>query len=105
MTTLLTSLGLGLGAGVNAYATLLVFGLMSRWKPGLFDRDLSEFFSSTPVLITVGVLYVIEFLADKIPAVDHVWDAVHTFVRPVAGALVGWAATANEMPKGVVILA
>lgn len=105
MTALLTSLGLGLGAGVNAYATLLVFGLISRWKPGLFDRQLAEFFSSTPVLIAVGVLYAIEFLADKIPAVDHVWDMVHTFIRPAAGALVGWAATANELPQGAVILA
>ena len=105
MTGILTSLGLGLGAGVNAYATLLVFGLLSRWKPGLFDRQLAEFFSSTPVLITVGVLYAIEFLADKIPAVDHVWDVVHTFIRPAAGALVGWAATANELPQGAVILA
>jgi len=105
MTALLTSLGLGLGAGVNAYATLLVFGLISRWKPGLFDRQLAEFFSSTPVLITVGVLYAIEFVADKVPAVDHVWDMVHTFVRPAAGALVGWAATANELPQGAVILA
>ncbi|MGH6692806.1 MAG: DUF4126 domain-containing protein, partial [Gammaproteobacteria bacterium] len=86
MSSLLTSIGLGLGAGVNAYATLLVFGLLSRWKPGMFDRELAEFFSSTPVLITVAVLYVIEFLADKIPVVDHAWDAVHTFVRPAAGA-------------------
>lgn len=101
----LTAVGLGLGAGVNAYATLLVFGLLSRWKPTLFEGELAQFFSSTPVLITVGVLYVIEFVADKIPTVDHVWDAVHTFVRPAAGALVGWAATANEMPQGLVILA
>ena len=105
MSSLLTAVGLGMGAGVNAYATLLVFGLMSRWKPGLFDRELSDFFAQTPVLITIGVLYLVEFLADKIPAVDHVWDAVHTFVRPAAGALVGWAAVAAELPKGMVVLA
>lgn len=105
MTSLLTSLGLGLGAGVNAYATLLVFGLLSRWKPTMFEGDLASFFSSTPVLITVGVLYAIEFLADKIPAVDHVWDAIHTFVRPAAGALVGWAASSEALPQGALILA
>jgi hypothetical protein len=105
MTSLLTSLGLGLGAGVNAYATMLVFGLLARWRPGSFHGDLAEFFSSTPVLIAVGVLYVIEFLADKIPAVDHAWDAVHTFVRPAAGALIGWAAASNDMPRGWVMLA
>ncbi|HUP49044.1 MAG TPA: DUF4126 domain-containing protein [Thermoanaerobaculia bacterium] len=105
MTSILTAVGLGLGAGVNAYATLLVFGLLSRWQPGLFEGELSAFFSSTPVLITLGVLYAIEFIADKIPAVDHVWDAAHTFIRPVAGALVGWAAVSNQLPKGAVVLA
>jgi hypothetical protein len=105
MTSLLTSVGLGLGAGVNAYATMLVFGLLARWRPTMFTGDLAAFFSSTPVLITVGVLYVVEFLADKIPAVDHVWDAIHTFVRPAAGALVGWAAASQEMPQGFVMIA
>ncbi len=105
MTSLLTAVGLGLGAGVNAYATMLVFGLLSRWRPGMFEGELAEFFSSTPVLIAVGVLYVVEFLADKFPAIDHAWDAIHTFVRPAAGALVGWAAASNEMPQGMVMLA
>lgn len=100
-----TAVGLGLGAGVNAYATLLVFGLLARWKPGMFPSDLANFFSSTPVLIVVGVLYLIEFLADKVPAIDHAWDIIHTFIRPAAGALVGWAATAHDVPKGVVIIA
>ena len=105
MSTLMTAVGLGLGAGVNAYATLLVFGLISRWRPGMFDGDLATFFSSTPVLIGLGVLYAIEFIADKVPAVDHVWDVIHTFVRPAAGALVGWAATSNQLPQGAVVLA
>ncbi len=105
MTNFFTAIGLGLGAGVNAYATLLVFGLLARWKPGMFPSELAGFFSSTPVLIVVGVLYLIEFLADKIPAIDHAWDIVHTFIRPAAGALVGWAATAHDVPKGVVIIA
>lgn len=105
MTNLFTAVGLGLGAGVNAYATLLVFGLLSRWKPHMFPSDLASFFSSTPVLIVVGVLYCIEFLADKVPAIDHAWDVIHTFVRPAAGALVGWAATSKDVPKGMVILA
>jgi hypothetical protein len=105
MTSLLTSIGLGVGAGVNAYATLLVFGLLSRLRPGMFEGEMATFFASTPVLIGLGVLYTIEFLADKIPALDHIWDVVHTFIRPAAGALVAWAATAHELPKGWVILA
>jgi hypothetical protein len=105
MSKLLTAIGLGLGAGVNAYATLLVFGLLTRWRPTLFEGELATFFSSTPVLIGLAVLYAIEFIADKVPAVDHVWDAIHTFVRPAAGALVGWAASSNQLPQGAVVLA
>jgi hypothetical protein len=103
--SLLTSIGLGIGAGVNAYATLLVFGLLARWQPAMFHDELATFFASTPVLIVVGVLYVIEFVADKIPVVDHVWDIVHTFVRPAAGALVAWAAVSDRIPHGAVIVA
>jgi hypothetical protein len=105
ITSLLTSVGLGLGSGINAYATLLVFGLLARWQPSMFHDDLAHFFSSTPVLIAVGVLYALEFIADKIPAVDHVWDAIHTFIRPAAGALVAWAAVADRLPHGAVVLA
>jgi hypothetical protein len=103
--SLLTSAGLGLGAGINAYATLLVFGFMARWQPSIFHDDLARFFASTPVLIVVGVLYLIEFLADKVPTVDHVWDIIHTFIRPAAGALVAWAAVSDKIPHGAVILA
>lgn len=105
MSNLLTAVGLGLGAGVNAYATLLVFGLLARWKPLMFKSEMAAFFSSTPVLIVVAVLYFVEFLADKVPAIDHAWDVIHTFVRPAAGALVGWAATSQDVPKGAVIIA
>lgn len=105
LTSILTSAGLGLGAGINAYATLLVFGLLARLRPLTFDGDLAQFFSSTPVLIVVGLLYVIEFLADKIPTVDHIWDVVHTFVRPAAGALAAWGAVSGDVPQGALILA
>lgn len=105
MSNLFTALGLGLGAGINSYATLLVFGLLARWRPLMFKSELASFFSSTPVLIAVAVLYAIEFLADKVPAIDHAWDVIHTFIRPAAGALVGWAATSQDVPKGFVIIA
>jgi len=102
---LLTSAGLGLGAGINAYATLLVFGLVARWQPGIFHDELARFFASTPVLLVVVVLYLVEFAADKVPTVDHVWDVIHTLIRPVAGALVAWAAVSDRIPHGAVILA
>jgi hypothetical protein len=105
ISSLLTSAGLGIGAGINAYATLLVFGFLARWQPGLFNDDLARFFASTPVLIVVGALYLIEFVADKIPTVDHIWDVVHTIIRPAAGAFVAYAAVSNHIPHGAVILA
>ena len=71
----------------------------------MFPSEMANFFASTPVLIVVAVLYLVEFLADKVPAIDHAWDVIHTFVRPAAGALVGWAATSQDVPKGVVIIA
>ena len=103
--SLLTSAGLGLGAGINAYATLLVFGLVSRWQPALFHDELARFFGSTPVLIVIAILYLVEFAADKVPAVDHVWDVIHTLIRPAAGALVAWAAVSDRIPHGAVIVA
>ena len=105
LASLLTSAGLGLGAGINAYATLLVFGLLARWQPAMFQDDMARFFATTPVLIVVGVLYLIEFLADKVPTVDHVWDLIHTLIRPAAGALVAWSAVSDRIPHGAVILA
>lgn len=105
LSTLLTSAGLGLGAGINAYATLLVFGGLGRLYPNLFDGEMARFFSSTPVLITMAILYTIEFVADKVPAVDHVWDVIHTFIRPLAGGLVAFASVTDTIPKPIVILA
>jgi hypothetical protein len=105
ISSLLTSAGLGLGAGINAYATLLVFGIVARWQPVIFHDDLARFFATTPVLIVVGILYLIEFVADKVPTVDHVWDIIHTLIRPIAGALVAWAAVSDKIPHGAVILA
>ena len=102
---IITAGGLGVGAGVNAYATFLVFGLLARFYPGLFQGDLAAFFASTPVLIVVAILYGVEFLADKFPALDHAWDAVHTIIRPLAGALVALASATPDMPKPVLAIA
>lgn len=105
LSSLATSFGLGIGAGVNAYATFLVFGLLSRFYPALFHGELPVFFAQTPVLIVLGLLYAIEFFADKIPTIDHVWDVIHTFIRPLAGALLAVATASGNMPKGLVVFA
>src|SRR5258708_26771410 len=85
---------------------MLVCGLLARLCPMVFTGELAHFFASTPVLTIVAVLYIIEFVADKVPTVDHVWDIIHTLIRPAAGAVVAWAAVARGgIPHGVVILA
>jgi hypothetical protein len=76
----------GWTSGINAYATVLFLGLLGRFAgvegiPGGLQR--------TDVLIVAGVLTVVEFVADKIPYIDSIWDGVSTIVRPIAGAVVG----------------
>ena len=94
ITLLGTTLGLGFTAGLNLYATILATGIAMRlgWLalPAPFEglRVLSD----PVVLVVAGVLYVVEFIADKVPLVEHAWDAVHTVVRPIGGVWIAWAA-------------
>lgn len=95
MEALLAILPLSLSSGINLYLTLFGIGLATRLGyidtlPGLGAL------STTPVLIVTGVLFLLEFFADKIPYVDSVWDFFHTFVRPM-GALV---LALNLVPEG-----
>jgi hypothetical protein len=72
-------------SGVNAYAVVLLMGLMG--VTGVSDQ-VPDGLQRTDVLLVAGALYMCEAVADKIPYVDTVWDAVHTVVRPTAGAVV-----------------
>jgi hypothetical protein len=87
-----TTLGFAFTAGLNLYATILVIGVTQRlgWiapPPALAGLWV---LAHPLVLGAAAVMYLIEFCADKIPAVDHAWDAVHTFVRPVGAAWIAW---------------
>lgn len=91
-------LGLAISAGLNLYAAVLVTGLGLRY--GLITNlpgDLS-LLAHPAVLIAAGVMYVAEFAADKVPFFTPVWDAVHTFIRPIGGALLALSATADLDP-------
>ncbi|MPY86468.1 MAG: DUF4126 family protein [Luteitalea sp.] len=103
--TLGRTLGFSFAAGVNLYATVAILGLASRYgwvtlppQFAVFDSDL--------VIAVAAVLYAIEFFADKIPWVDTAWDAVHTFIRPVGGALIAVATLgeASSTMTGLVAL-
>jgi hypothetical protein len=75
----------GWAAGVNAYATVLLLGLFGRLGLG----EVPDGFERTDVMIAAGALYAVEFVTDKIPYVDHVWDAIHTAIRPTIAAVIG----------------
>jgi hypothetical protein len=75
----------GWAAGVNAYATVLLLGIFGRLGLGEVPDGLER----TDVMIAAGVLYAVEFVTDKIPYVDHVWDAIHTAIRPTIAAVIG----------------
>ncbi|MGW0367189.1 DUF4126 domain-containing protein [Streptomyces sp. NPDC002990] len=76
----------GWASGINAYAVILLLGVFGR--TGLTD-EVPAALQRTDVLIVAGVLFLCEVVADKVPYMDSVWDAVHTVVRPVSGAVVG----------------
>ncbi len=88
---------IGFAAGLNLYATVAVLGLLARFghvplPPGLLPL------AGWPVIIASLALFTLEFLADKIPAFDLLWNALHTFIRvPVAG-LLAYQATAQLPP-------
>lgn len=76
----------GWASGINAYAVVLLLGIFGA--TGLTD-EVPASLQRTDVLIVAGVLFLCDVVADKIPYVDSAWDAVHTVIRPVSGAVVG----------------
>jgi uncharacterized protein DUF4126 len=95
-----TALGLAVASGLSLYGTVFVSGLAIR----LGFIHLAPAWASLgvladPLVLAVsGVLFTVEFLADKIPVVDSLWDAVHTVIRPVGGALLASRALGELSP-------
>ncbi|QLQ15279.1 MAG: DUF4126 domain-containing protein [Micropruina sp.] len=73
-------------SGINAWATVLILGLLGRFA---HMGGVPDGFQRTDVLIVMAVLTVVEFVADKIPYLDSAWDAVSTVIRPIAGTVIG----------------
>lgn len=89
--TLGLALGAGFSSGLNLYATVATLGLLQRF--GVIHLPPALQGLSHPWVLAIAlILYVLEFFADKIPYVDTVWDAVHTFIRPPAAALLAFSA-------------
>jgi len=105
--TLGFTLGTSFASGLNVYATVAAAGIMQRL--GLVHLPDSLQILAHPLVMALAVtLFVIEFIADKIPYVDSAWDAAHTFIRPPAAAVLSYSAFGNvpeEWKLGAALLA
>lgn len=95
--TLSLALGSAWTSGINLYATVTVLGLLQRFGGVKLPGGL-EVLDNWWIIGIAGGLYIVEFVADKIPYVDSVWDVVHTFIRVPAGAVLAYAAVSNMSP-------
>lgn len=106
LATIGRAMGFAFAAGINLYATVAILGLAGRFGwvqlPPQFDV-----FNHDWVIAAALAMYVIEFIADKVPWVDSAWDSVHTAIRPIGGALIAVAAMGETSPalEGLIALA
>ncbi len=96
MLELLTGSGLAASAGLNAYIPLLAVGLLGRFTELISLPSGWQWLENPWVLGVLGVLLVVEMVADKVPVVDHVNDVLQTVVRPTSGGLVFGASSMSE---------
>ncbi len=83
-----TPLGLAFASGINAYLPLLAFATSARFLHLYRLNPNFAFITSDWFMIALVMLTIADLVLDKIPVIDHTWDAVHTLIRPLAGALV-----------------
>jgi len=96
--TLGLALGAGFSSGLNLYATVATLGLLQRFSVLHLPPSL-QILSHPWALGIALALYLLEFFADKIPYFDTFWDAIHTFIRPPAAALLAFAAAGTAPPE------
>lgn len=98
MTGILTGLGLSAAAGLNAWAILLLFNGLYLLLPLEFPGPTAALLSSHFAVTAALVLFLTEFVADKIPIVDHLWNLAQTVLRPVVGAMLTLACAPETSP-------
>ena len=102
--TIALTMGVAWASGINLYAAILVLGIMGSTGNITLPPDLMIL--TDPLIITAaGVMYIVEFFADKIPGVDNGWDTVHTFIRVPLGALLAAAAVGEMKPSAIIAVA
>ena len=95
LTSLGRTMGFSFAAGINLYATVAILGLASRYGWVALPPQY-QVFDNNWIIGGALALYVVEFVADKIPWVDSAWDAIHTVIRPVGGALIAVATLGEQ---------
>jgi hypothetical protein len=91
--------GSGWASGINLYLVTLLLGVAGRLGWG----DIPDVLQRTDVMIVAGVLVAIEFVADKVPYLDNVWDAIHTVIRPLGAAALGAVVAGNSASIGTAV--
>jgi hypothetical protein len=94
-----TPFGLAFASGLNAYLPLLLFTISVRWLHLSKIDPHFTFVTSNWCMAALVLLTLLDFVADKIPLLDHGWDAVNTFIRPIAGAVIAAAAGGSMLSK------
>jgi hypothetical protein len=97
ITGIAVTLGAGWASGLNLYAAVLMLGFMQNTGAIALPPEM-QLLGNPLVLVAAGIMYVIEFFADKIPGVDHAWDALHTFIRIPAGAILASQTVGDVSP-------
>ena len=96
-------MGFSFAAGINLYATVAILGLASRYEWVSLPEQYRAFDNDYVITTALG-LYVIEFIADKIPWFDSVWDTIHTAIRPIGGAVIAVTALGDASPTTEVLV-
>ncbi len=100
MALLGTATGIALFSGLRLYTTILALGLALRFGSFHLPQSLAglSVLADWRVLVVAAVCFAAEFLADKIPLVDTVWDGIHTFIRPIGAAVLGYTVLGKTDP-------
>lgn len=100
--TISLALGSAWTSGINLYATVTVLGLLQKFSAIKLPGGL-EVLDNWWIIGIAGGLYLVEFVADKVPYIDSVWDVIHTFIRVPAGAIVAYSATSETDPAVMIV--
>ena len=99
-----TPFGLAFASGLNAYLPMLAFALSVRWLHLYTLSPRFTFITQNWFIAALVILTLLDFVADKIPLIDHLWNVIHTVVRPIAGAVIAVVASSHALSAPAVTI-